>query len=213
MDIQSTKHELQKIIQGDGRQGGGGLVQAICGHLGRGQGAGETASGPKRPKQEEERWLTPYITRASLWLPPPDEGLFLAAGAEQRVFLAPGGVRVLKVNSGVFYASWQDYFHNLLLHNYFFPATAYECIGFVEGGGRLSAVVSQPYVRAEGPTDLAAVREFLEGNGFVNTRNNDYLHHGLGIILEDLHDENVLAKGDILFFIDTAFYLTDHFWR
>lgn len=53
----------------------------------------------------------------------------------------------------------------------------------------------------------------MESNGFQNNRNNDYIHKDLGIILEDLHDENVLTKNDILYFIDTVFYLTNDFWR
>jgi hypothetical protein len=32
------------------------------------------------------------------------------------------------------------------------------------------------------------------------------------LILEDLHDENVLTKDGLLYFIDTVFYLTDEFW-
>lgn len=47
----------------------------------------------------------------------------------------------------------------------------------------------------------------------MNTRNNDYYNPELGIILEDLHDENVLTRHDILYFIDTVFYLTDSFWN
>jgi hypothetical protein len=35
-------------------------------------------------------------------------------------------------------------------------------------------------------------------NGFENTRNNDYYSPALGIILEDLHDENVLMENGIL---------------
>lgn len=57
------------------------------------------------------------------------------------------------------------------------------------------------------------VRSFLEANGFINTRNNDYINTDLGIILEDLHDENVLTKYDVLYFIDTVFYLTRNFWN
>lgn len=34
----------------------------------------------------------------------------------------------------------------------------------------------------------------MKYNGFINSRNNDYLHKELGIILEDLHDENVLTR-------------------
>ncbi len=61
-------------------------------------------------------------------------------------------------------------------------------------------------------TDLKQVKSFLLQNGFKNTRNNDYLNSDLGIILEDLHDENVLTQNDILYFIDTVFYTTNHFW-
>jgi len=47
----------------------------------------------------------------------------------------------------------------------------------------------------------------MKSNGFENTRNNDYYNASLGIILEDLHDENVLTQDGILYFIDTVFYL------
>ena len=44
-------------------------------------------------------------------------------------------------------------------------------------------------------------------------KNNDYFNPNLGIILEDLHDENVLTANDILYFIDTVFYIKpDIFW-
>ena len=53
----------------------------------------------------------------------------------------------------------------------------------------------------------------MTSNGFVNTRNNDYFNPDIGIILEDLHDENVLTFDDNLFFIDTVFYLTEEFYK
>jgi hypothetical protein len=28
-----------------------------------------------------------------------------------------------------------------------------------------------------------------------------------------LHDENVLTRNGVLYFIDTVFYLTDEFWK
>lgn len=64
-----------------------------------------------------------------------------------------------------------------------------------------------------GNTDLNEVKNFLKQNGFENNRNNDYINQELGVILEDLHDENVLTKNDILYFIDTVFYLTNPFWN
>ena len=56
------------------------------------------------------------------------------------------------------------------------------------------------------------VKSFLNSNGFINNRNNDYINIHLGIILEDLHDENVLTRNGVLYFIDTVFYTTDEFW-
>lgn len=53
----------------------------------------------------------------------------------------------------------------------------------------------------------------MKSNGFRNIRNNDYQNDELGLILEDLHDENVLTKDGILYFIDTVFYLTEEFWQ
>jgi Serine/Threonine/Tyrosine Kinase found in polyvalent proteins len=52
-------------------------------------------------------------------------------------------------------------------------------------------------------------RMFMPANGFVNIRNYDYYNSNLGIILEDLHDENVLTQDGILYFIDTVFYVTN----
>lgn len=74
------------------------------------------------------------------------------------------------------------------------------------------AVVQQSYVSITDSTDLTKVKEFLTLNGFENNRNNDYYNPELGIILEDLHDENVLTRNGVLYFIDTVFYVTEIFW-
>ncbi len=73
-------------------------------------------------------------------------------------------------------------------------------------------MVQQTFVLMSQKTDLSSVKSFLQQNGFENTRNNDYFNPVLGIILEHLHDENVLTQNNVLYFIDTVFYLTDEFW-
>ena len=73
----------------------------------------------------------------------------------------------------------------------------------------LYAVVEQPFVKVTDKTDLDKVRTFLENNGFTNIRNNDYRNDYLGIILEDLHDENVLTQNGVQYFIDTVFYIIE----
>ncbi len=53
----------------------------------------------------------------------------------------------------------------------------------------------------------------MTNNRFINTRNHDYYNPDLGIILEDLHDENVLTNNDSLYFIDTVFFIkSEIFW-
>ncbi|GGB01048.1 putative polyvalent protein kinase domain-containing protein [Puia dinghuensis] len=47
----------------------------------------------------------------------------------------------------------------------------------------------------------------LLGNAFAKTRRQDYYNSEFGLTLEDMHDENVIAKDNILFFIDTVFYI------
>lgn len=131
--------------------------------------------------------------------------------AEQKVYLNNSD-SVIKLNDSIYYSCWKDYFYNLLLHNFFFTDTAYELLGFYKEEEVLFAVVRQNYVKSDTPTDLLTVKSFLEANGFQNNRNNDYINKSLGVILEDLHDENVLTQNNLLYFIDTVFYLTDVFW-
>lgn len=101
----------------------------------------------------------------------------------------------------------------MLLHNYFFADTAYRLLGFLENNEAFYAVVEQGFVQADALTDLNKVKLFLTNNGFVNSRNHDYYHPLLGIILEDLHDENVITQKALLYFIDTVFYInSDVFW-
>ncbi|MBC7554647.1 MAG: hypothetical protein H7257_11780 [Taibaiella sp.] len=48
----------------------------------------------------------------------------------------------------------------------------------------------------------------LEFNEFYNIRRNNYANTELGLILEDMHDENVIFNTETLFFIDSVFYFT-----
>ena len=68
-------------------------------------------------------------------------------------------------------------------------------------------MVEQPFVKSTEKTDLLIVKKFLENNGFRNTRNHDYFNEELSLILEDLHDENVITQHGMLYFIDTVFYI------
>jgi hypothetical protein len=117
------------------------------------------------------------------------------------------------LNDSIFYLLWKDYLNSLLIHNYFFPSTAYQLLGFYKQEDTLFAVVKQPFIKATEVTNLNFVKQLLVFNGFVHKKNNDYYHPEIGIILEDLHDENVLMQNEIPYFIDTVFYLMPSFFQ
>lgn len=205
------KNELHNVLSGKSQVRYGAIIQAITCYLVEGEKTSPTAEVGKHFKNQETKRLENFISEKNLWIKEIDFSQYVSEGAEQKVFLKDSE-HVLKLNDSIYYTSWKDYFFNLLLHNYFFSDTAYELLGFTKDNNILYAVVKQNYVSITSNTDLKQVKEFLTMNGFENNRNNDYYNPESGIILEDLHDENVLTRNDILYFIDTVFYLTENFW-
>ena len=122
------------------------------------------------------------------------------------MYLNKDGKTVIKINDAVYYATWLEFFNSILLHNLVFPNTAYAFSGFVKEEGALYAVMKQSFIASDGQAELDNIKKLLAYNGFENTRRNDYFNKELGLILEDMHDENVLVNSDTLFFIDTVFY-------
>ena len=171
------------------------------------------AAGKLEDKAEEAESLISFAHEHGLILADIPEKRFVASGAEQRVYIVNESL-VIKLNDAIYYVTWRDYLHSLLLHNYFFADTAYSLRGFHVAEDILYAVVEQPYIMADAITDLNEVNEFMTANGFENTRNHDYEHKGLGLILEDLHDENVLSADGLLQFVDTVFFVKpEKFWN
>lgn len=136
----------------------------------------------------------------------PQGSAYLTKGGESKIYLALDGLNVIKVNDAIYYASWDEYFNSLVLHNLLFPNTAYSLIGFMEIDNGLHAVLQQPFIEGE-QARLKDIKELLSYNGFENTKRQDYYNSEFGLVLEDMHDENVIAKNELLFFIDTVFYI------
>lgn len=206
------KNEIRTIISRTGEVRYGAAIQAAARHLDHGSTTSPKSQVSKQVREQETKELERFISEKNLWIVDIDFSKYVSEGAEQRVFLKDSN-SVIKLNDAIYYSSWKDYFHNLLLHNFFFPDTAYELLGFTKENDSLFAVVQQDFVSITETTDLNRIKAFLSSNGFSNTRNNDYFNPDLGIILEDLHDENVLSRNGVLYFIDTVFYLTETFWE
>lgn len=206
------KHELQSIISGKSEVRYGAVIQTATRYLKGSERPGQVAKNSKLFKKQETEVLIKFIDSNNLWIPDIGVENYVSEGAEQKVYLKDGKT-VIKLNDGIFYNSWEDYFNNLLLHNFFFPDTAYELLGFYKEVDIVYAVVKQPFVKATEKTDLEGVKQFMLENGFINNRNNDYYNPDLGIILEDLHDENVLTENGVLQFIDTVFFIKEEFYK
>ena len=201
------KHELQNIISGVGQNAEENLIQAAANYLRASQKTGRSVEADKLTKDEEAKKLIDWADSRNLLVKEIDETRFIARGAEQRVYLDTDARYVLKLNDSIFYLSWVDYFISLQIHHLLFPGTAYQLVGFYVENDVLHAVVKQPYIQVTDATDVELVKQFLLSNGFQLKKNNDYYNTELGIILEDLHDENVLINNGTLFFIDTVFYV------
>jgi hypothetical protein len=211
-DFKSVKNELQNIISGKVSQSQSHSIQAAKTYIGNYTQSGSEFKSSKPGKAEEERALREYASINKLFINKEDLGTFITEGAEQKVFYKENETTLYKIADAVFYITWIDYLNNLLLHNYFFPDTAYTLIGFMAEEDKLYAVLQQQFVLETEPTNLDIVKNHLLANGFLHKKNNDYFHPYLGIILEDLHDENVLTNDGVLFFVDTVFYLTETFY-
>lgn len=168
------KHELQNVISGKSQVKYGTIIQAATGYLKRSSRTSELVKGTKFYKTEEAKVLVEYILSNNLFIT--DIGIenYVSEGAEQKVYLKDGKT-VIKLNDAIFYNSWEDYLNNLLLHNFFFPDTAYELLGFYNQDDTIFAVVTQLFVKASEKTNLEEVKIFMFENGFKNTRNNDLL--------------------------------------
>jgi hypothetical protein len=206
------KNKLYDVLSGKSEVRNGETIQAIANYLRQSQETSTNLKVSKPFKDYEKQKLELYISQNELWIYGIDLSNYISEGAEQKVYLKDSAT-VLKLNDSIYYEKWIDYFYNLLLHNYFFEDTAYKLVGFTKEKDQLLAVVEQNFVEITQLTDLQNVKDFLNSNGFESTKNNDYINKDIGIIIEDLHDENVLTKEGLLYFIDTVFFIKSNFWE
>lgn len=158
-------------------------------------------------KNDEAEILDLYIKTNNSFYHDLKFSIYLDEGAEQKVFFNDEKSKVIKLNEAIFYVNWSQYFESLIVHNILFPETKYELLGFVKINEILYSAISQDYIEPTEKTNLDLVRKYMLSKGFIIKKKNDYVHTELGIIVEDLHEENVLVKDDTLFFIDTVIYL------
>lgn len=130
----NLKYELQNIISGTGEHAEKNLIKAAANHLRKSQKTGGAPQKSELNKEQKAKELIAWINECNFWFQEHDESRFITRGAEQKVYLHSDERFVYKLNDSIFYSYWLDYFHSLLIHNYFFPSTSYELIGFLMMG-------------------------------------------------------------------------------
>jgi hypothetical protein len=135
------------------------------------------------------------------------------SGAEQRVHFEEQECSVIKANDGNFHGNWLQYLERLHLHQLLFPETAYTLLGLLVEDSGISMVVRQPFAKASNGVAGATRDEvevwMREHYGAFRYKNDDYYLPQLDLLIEDLHDENVLVSENrkALLVIDPVIYV------
>jgi hypothetical protein len=198
---------ISKIVQRFGGAAREGLITETFRFLERSTRDSGMAEGSYQTKERETEDIIDYCNEHKLWFDLNLFSVYLDEGAEQKVFILDEQKKVIKLNDAIFYVNWTQYLESLIIHNLLFSPTSYELKGFIRINDILYAVVEQDYIESSEQTSLENIRNKMFENGFVIKKKNDFIHNELGLIIEDLHEENVLTFKGILFFIDTVIYL------
>ena len=114
MNSNTIKHELQNILSGKSGFSHDAVIQAIANHLRTTQRASPMAKEKHQNKSKETASLIAFAQQHQLFYNEIDERNYVAEGAEQKVFIKDN-LYVVKLNDAIYYASWEDYFHNSFL--------------------------------------------------------------------------------------------------
>ncbi len=72
-------------------------------------------------------------------------------------------------------------------------------MGIIKEQNVLLSVLKQSFITSDAQVGLKDITRFLTCNGFENFRQDDYKHKQLGLILEDMHEENVIVNSEHYF--------------
>lgn len=117
------KYELQNVLSGKSSNSYNAPIQTISRLLRSDEKTGPMAEGKHQNKQQETKLIIDFARKNDWIYDSNNEEDFVSSGAEQKVYIK-NKRQVLKLNDAIYYASWEDYFHNLLLHNFFFSDTS-----------------------------------------------------------------------------------------
>lgn len=182
-------------------------------------GASESTGSTKQKNvEEQEKLLIDYACKSGIWI---DESSFkitdqIAEESEATVYYLPkkGVVRKV-VNYRRYSKTPLDHLTNRIsLHNYLFPETEYELVGFTNtqdftGNKTFAFVVEQPFVKGkyiDFTREEGLFRKESKKRGFnYDLENYKPLLFNDDYVIKDLHEENIIVDNQgSFFFIDTV---------
>lgn len=146
----------------------------------------------------QERAIEQWAKAAQLWVVDSDiillrhYGQMIAQGAEAKVYYRSGDTSVVKERSSI-YSTTQKALDAIVLHNYLFPETVMNVVGFTrDSGGIMRIILTQPYVKCRRLATKEEIYEMVTAKGFRDGQFADGVNFTSDrIILEDMHPANV----------------------
>ncbi|MCC8114987.1 MAG: hypothetical protein LIP03_13560 [Bacteroidales bacterium] len=197
-----------KIPPGSNREAEsiGGLLEAASDEAGRILRAIQEIAGTTSCKGVQIAGLKKWAQANNCWIPNPDIlGGYSDRGSENEVYVQPSTDTVYKLND-FRYAddNLTSFFERIRIHNSLFSGCPYDLIGFSENReGKVCAVLSQPFIRADREASIEEIAGALVLMGFMPMDEGEYFSDGKIDIFDALPNNVLHGKDGQLYFIDT----------
>lgn len=146
----------------------------------------------------QEKYVEQWAKSVGLWFEDSERQIIesfgpkIAQGAEAKVYYKTGNVSVVKERTSI-YSTLQKAFDAIVLHNYLFPESQMQVIGFSrDTDGMFRTILTQPYIQCERLATKSEIQEYVFRKGLYP--NEDDFKEGFindRIILEDMHPANI----------------------
>lgn len=125
---------------------------------------------------------------------------YVKSGGEAEVFVLNNGM-VEKIIGLDYYIDPQLALDRIVIHNYLFPETALNVVGFgTNKRGEFAIIVEQPIISGDfAPQD--EIDSYIEGQGFKKIDDISHTFVNEDLYLSDLHQENVLTDDSERYYI------------
>ena len=212
-DIQNGNTDFYRFNQSEHAglcKAGSALIGAaiIVGYAQSSLGASGDADGCKGYKDRweldkaQELLIERWAKAKDLWVDDSERilteffGPKIAQGAEAKVYYREGDTSVVKERTSI-YSTTQKALDAIVLHNFLFPETAMNVIGFTrDSDGLLRIILTQPYVNCLRLAKKEEIDKLAISKGFHDNREGKGVNYiSERMALEDMHPANV--------FIDT----------